>query len=210
MKGSAAERADTKERLLVAADRLFFSRGYAAVSTRDLTEEAGVNVAAINYHFGSKENLYREALRQRLAGIARKKLAVLKEAIGEKDPPDLRAVVRAFVASHLEDILASREAERFANIVCAEMSEGGMALDMLVKELVTPVHRTMKDAVMRARPVLSDREATLCIVSIIGQVLHFIRAREVVKKLTGSGYSREFVEEIVDHITEFSLKGIGE
>ena len=48
---------DTKARILDAAERLFADNGYSATSLRDITNEAGVNLAAVNYHFGSKEAL---------------------------------------------------------------------------------------------------------------------------------------------------------
>lgn len=54
----------SRDALLDAAERLFIERGYAAVSTRDLAEEAGVNLAAIQYHFGSKAKLFVEAVRR--------------------------------------------------------------------------------------------------------------------------------------------------
>jgi len=62
---------DTRDRLLDASEGLFASRGYAATSVRDITTEAGCNLAAINYHFGSKHNLYREVFRRRLATTRR-------------------------------------------------------------------------------------------------------------------------------------------
>ena len=55
----------TKERLLTAAEQLFAEHGFAATSLRQLTGHADVNVAAVNYHFGSKENLITEVFRRR-------------------------------------------------------------------------------------------------------------------------------------------------
>jgi AcrR family transcriptional regulator len=207
---AVSSRKDTKERLLEAAGMLFFRKGYGAVSTRDLAEAAGVNVAAINYHFGGKENLYREALKRCLAEIARRKLEVIESAVAAEGVPDLGMVIRAYVSSCLGDILASREAERFMNIVSEEMSEDGVATDILFRELVSPINKALKDAMRRARPGLSDEKISLCIASIIGQVFHFIRARGMVKRVMGCGYSREFIDRIVEHITDFSLKGMGD
>lgn len=199
----------TREKLLRAADRLFFRKGYDAVSIRDLTEAAGVNVASINYHFRGKKNLFREAMRLRLSGMAQERLKWIKEVMPEGKSPGLDIVIRAYVMSFLEHLPSSREAEAFMNIVSAEMGEGGIATDVLFKEMVYPVHKAMKDAIMRARPGLSERKVQLCLASITGQVIHFIRARGIIKRITGSGYSREFLEEVAAHITEFSLSGIG-
>ena len=71
---------DTKERLLEAAERLFAMRGYAGLTLREVGEEARANVAAANYHFGSKEGLIMEVLRQRVAPVNAERLRMLKEA----------------------------------------------------------------------------------------------------------------------------------
>jgi AcrR family transcriptional regulator len=210
VKGHTSRKAlTTREKLLDAAERLFFKKGYDAVNVRDLTEAAGVNVASINYHFRGKRNLYREVLRRRLSEIAKGKIDLLGRVAGESGKPDLREVVRTYVASILREILSSREAEKFMDIVSVEMSEGGIATDLLFKEMVSPVHRTLRDAIRRARPGLTDRKISLCISSITGQLFHFLRARGIIKRTMKCGYSKEFMDEIVEHITDFSLKGIG-
>jgi AcrR family transcriptional regulator len=199
----------TRERLLEAAERLFFKKGYEGVSVRDLTDMAGTNIASINYHFKGKDNLYREVFRQRLSRMAERKLAELSRVTHEKDPPDLREVFRSCVSGFLGDILSSRDMENFLNVVSHEMSEPGMATDILMKEIVTPVHKVLKEAVQKARPDLAGEKVSLCIVSLIGQMFHFVRAREIIKRVVGRGYSKEFLNEVVEHITDFSLKGMG-
>ena len=58
--------ADTRERILDAGERLFMAHGYEGTSMRLITSEASVNLAAVNYHFGSKESLIQEVFRRRL------------------------------------------------------------------------------------------------------------------------------------------------
>lgn len=79
--GTASQEArnDTGERILDAGERLFMEHGYEATSTRMVTSEAGVNLAAVNYHFGSKEALMQAVLRRRLDGLNRKRLRALDE-----------------------------------------------------------------------------------------------------------------------------------
>jgi|Deesub1362A_J573_1020465.scaffolds.fasta_scaffold01366_11 AcrR family transcriptional regulator len=199
----------TRERLLDTAEKLFFEKGYEGVSVRDLTDRAGVNVAAVNYHFQSKKNLYKEVVRRRLSTVAQRRIAELKQVAEGKRTPDLRKVIRTYVSGFLGDILSSKEVENFLNLVSREMSQPGIATDVLIKEIVSPIHKILKDAIHRARPALSEEKISLCIISISGQVLHFLRAREIIKRMLGHGYSKEFLNEVVEHITEFSLKGIG-
>ncbi len=72
--------ADTRERILDAAERLFMAHGYEGTSMRQITGEAGVNLAAVNYHFGSKESLMQEVFRRRLDWLNEERMRVLDEA----------------------------------------------------------------------------------------------------------------------------------
>ncbi|MDP2171973.1 MAG: TetR family transcriptional regulator [Rhodocyclaceae bacterium] len=70
---------DTRERILDAAERLFTDNGFDGTSMRQITGAAGVNLASVNYHFGSKEALMREVFRRRLAWLNTERLRVLDE-----------------------------------------------------------------------------------------------------------------------------------
>ena len=74
---------NTKDRLLDAAERLFADKGYSATSLRDITQKAEVNLAAVNYHFGSKEALLSAALERRFDPVNRKRLELLDAAEAE-------------------------------------------------------------------------------------------------------------------------------
>jgi AcrR family transcriptional regulator len=95
---------DTRERLLACAEELFATRGIDAVSVRDITEAAGANTAAINYHFGSKRGLIEAIVASRADALGRRRAELLDELefeYGDEQPP-LRAVVRAMVLSTAE------------------------------------------------------------------------------------------------------------
>ena len=74
-----ARSVDTRERILDAAERLFMAHGYEGTSMRLITSEASVNLAAVNYHFGSKESLIQEVFRRRLDWLNDERLRVLIE-----------------------------------------------------------------------------------------------------------------------------------
>lgn len=196
----------TRDRILDASEGLFFGRGYDGVSTRDITERAGVNVAAINYHFGGKKNLYREVLRRRLAPFAEKRIAALKGAVEEGR--GLRDVIRVFVSGFFSDMSSSREAMSFLNILQREISVQGAAADVLIKEVIAPVHSLLKTAIRRERPSFSEEKAALCCISITGQMFQFCRGKKIVKQVTGQSYDKKSLERIVGHITDFSVGGI--
>lgn len=85
--------ADTRERILDAAEHLFMAHGYEGTSMRQITGEAAVNLAAVNYHFGSKESLMQEVFRRRLDWLNGERMRVIneleREAAGKPLKPSL-------------------------------------------------------------------------------------------------------------------------
>ncbi|MGG6373842.1 TetR family transcriptional regulator, partial [Stenotrophomonas muris] len=86
----------TKDRILGAAEELFAQHGFAGTSLRQVTSQADVNIAAVNYHFGSKENLVNEVFRRRMDEMTGARLSQLERARAEH-PGQLRPVLAAFV-----------------------------------------------------------------------------------------------------------------
>ncbi|MFT4514010.1 MAG: AcrR family transcriptional regulator [Planctomycetota bacterium] len=85
---------DTKDQILDAAEHLFAEQGFAATSLRQLTARAGVNLAAANYHFGSKDELAKAVLQRRIEPINRER----RQRLGDMSKPaSIEAIVRAFI-----------------------------------------------------------------------------------------------------------------
>ena len=81
IRASECEAEATRERILLAAQKLFSEKGFDATSVRDITTEAGCNVAAVNYHFGGKENLYVVAFRSLLGLLRDQRIRAMTELI---------------------------------------------------------------------------------------------------------------------------------
>jgi len=98
---AAKSETDTKERLLDAAEALFARHGCHATSVRAITREAGANLAAVGYHFGSKEALIQAVIDRRLAPLNEARLtgleAVVSAAAAEARRPRVDALLRAFI-----------------------------------------------------------------------------------------------------------------
>ena len=103
MKKKAAHRRG-KERLLDAAEQLFAQRGFHGVSLRDITEEAGVDVALVSYHFGSKRALFTAVFERRAEVLNRERLELLEDVRRTALPgaPEIEAIVNAFSYPLLE------------------------------------------------------------------------------------------------------------
>jgi AcrR family transcriptional regulator len=112
---------------LRAAELVFARHGYAAASIRQITEAAGANVAAVNYHFGSKERLLAELLDQIVKPITERRLALLDD-VQRNGTPGLRELVAAFIRPDLEVIAELRARDRDLPRFVARMYTDGTDL----------------------------------------------------------------------------------
>src|ERR1022692_4678526 len=90
----------TKDRILDAAERLLSKNGFDATSLRAITAEADVNLAAVNYHFHSKDALMKALIARRLGPVNQKRLAMLDavESAAGNGPLPVGAVIAAFIS----------------------------------------------------------------------------------------------------------------
>lgn len=86
----------TKDRILNAAEGLFAQQGFSGTSLREVTSRADVNIAAVNYHFGSKENLINEVFRRRMDEMSGARISQLEQAVADH-PGAIEPILRAFV-----------------------------------------------------------------------------------------------------------------
>ena len=94
-----AHEADTKAAVLHAAERLFALHGFQQVSVRDITADAGVNLASVNYHFGAKDALLFEIFRRRATELNRQRARMLHETQGRHmGRPPAREILQALFA----------------------------------------------------------------------------------------------------------------
>ena len=97
---------DTKEKILDAAEALLAENGYEATSLRAVTAAAGVNLAAVNYHFGSKKGLLEAVVQRVAAPVNRRRLELLEALKDSPEEPAVEDVLRAFIEPvfhHLQD-----------------------------------------------------------------------------------------------------------
>lgn len=175
----AEQGAETRKRLLDTAECLFAERGFAGTSVRDITADAGCNLAAVNYHFGGKENLYRQVFRRRLEALREQRLASLRAT--QEDMASLEAVLAAFAGAFLEPLLQRGCGRPVLDLLQREMLDPQLPPDLYRSEFVEPINGALVSAMMKATPDLDIRSARVCAISVIGQLLqlaqHVRRAR---------------------------------
>jgi AcrR family transcriptional regulator len=166
---------DTKERILAAAERLIADRGFAATSLRTVTAAAGVNLAAVHYHFGTKEALLQEVFSRRIGPVNQQRcerLAALEVASGGR-PLAVEAVLEAFLAP-LIGLKHDLEGEgmvwsRFIGRVYAESPE---VVEKLVRNQFADIGRRIVAALGRALPHLTPQEIFERLQFAIGMMTH--------------------------------------
>jgi len=201
--------AATRERLLDAAERLFAARGFSATSVRDITAAAECNVAAVNYHFGSKENLYREMFRRRLTAMREQRIAGIRAAVQKTGKrSSLESILRAFTASFLEPHLDHSVGRRLMNLFSRELLDPHLPPGTFQRQMLGPVQDALTRALRSAAPGLGAADARRCIHSVIGQLVQVVQMGRLPGAARGSRNGDFSQPEAADHIVRFSCAGI--
>jgi AcrR family transcriptional regulator len=146
--------AATKAAVLLAAERLFAVHGFQSVSVRDITSAAGVNLASLNYHFGSKDALLFEIFRRRTAELNRERARMLHEAAARHGgKPPVRAILTALFAPPLRWSSPDHERRIAVQFIIRARSEGTEAMREVLTTDVSHLRR-FADALIAARPDL--------------------------------------------------------
>ncbi|HXH03402.1 MAG TPA: TetR/AcrR family transcriptional regulator [Candidatus Competibacteraceae bacterium] len=149
---------DTRERILEAAEALFAEHGFSRTSLRAITARAGVNLAAVNYHFGSKHALIQAIFTRRLEPINQERLARL-EALRRQGRADLEAILEAFIAPTLKSEKDHHPGEvRFMRLLGRTHAGAADALRDFVHGLYAEVLAAFEQALVEALPELPRLE----------------------------------------------------
>jgi len=141
----------TALRILDTAERLFADQGFHATTLRQITREAGVNLAAVNYHHGSKDALILAVFQRRLDELNSERLTRLHEALDAADPPRLEDVLEAFIHPALRmGSGSSGDGGRFMRLLMRAWSENATQLHRVIRRQYSHVMRTFADAVSQA------------------------------------------------------------
>ncbi len=167
--------ADPKGKILDAAEQLFADNGFAASSVRAITSAAEVNLAALHYHFGSKEGLVEAVFARRIGPLNRERLEKL-QAVEDRfpsSPPSVESILEAFFGPPLRLVAdPSGRGEIFVRLMGRAYSEPGDFFDEIVaRHYSQPFSRFLK-ALGRALPQLPAEQLFLRTHFLIGMLAH--------------------------------------
>ncbi|MEO8813171.1 MAG: TetR/AcrR family transcriptional regulator [Caulobacteraceae bacterium] len=195
--------AATKAAVLTAAERLFALHGFQTVSVRDITAEAGVNLASVNYHFGSKDALLFEIFRRRTAELNRERARMLHEAADRHaGRPPVREILTALIAPPLRWSTPDHARRISVQFIIRARSEGTEAMREVIRTDVSHLRR-FADALVAALPDLAPEEVYWRLHFTLGMIhnnrfAEFDRLHALSEGATREGDVETLLERMVD------------
>ena len=200
------EHTKTRERILQIACEVFAKRGFRNTTVRDICQQAGVNVASVNYYFNSKEKLYEEVCKY-ACGISSDDADVRFKFDTSGKPEDQ---LKSFIQALLVNVLGTEPSNWRHMIMSREMVEPTNALSIVIKEMIKPRFQQLYSIVQDLLGKdAKDETVRRCCFSITGQCLYYRFARPVIMKLDPQQkFDQTEIKKLADHITQFSLNAI--
>lgn len=207
----STSRHDTKDRILDTAERLFADQGFAATSLRQITAEANVNLAAVNYHFKSKEALLSAVIERTLGPINRRRMELLDEmeARSRGGHIDLKEAVEAFMRPAFEAKAARcNEMVHFPRLMARVMAEPG---EWVAPVLLPVLHQITNRFMPIFEQAMSVKNRTTVLWGAqfsIGCMTRCLIAPEFIRTISGQDLQPESPEQILDRLVCFVVGGM--
>jgi TetR/AcrR family transcriptional regulator, regulator of cefoperazone and chloramphenicol sensitivity len=195
---------ETRQRLLEVAAHLFARRGLNDVTVREICQAARANVAAVNYHFHDKLGLYTAVVRLAIDAIRGTSDVAKQAGAGTSAEQKLRIYTRVF----LERIAANGRDAWIHQLIGREMSEPTPAFELIIKQAIRPRMEYLGGLVselLQCAP--DDPRVARCVASIQSQFLFWLTPG-VGRVFPRLHLTPATIDELADHIADFSLAGI--
>jgi len=204
---------DTRERILDAAARLFTAHGFAGTSIRMITGDAGVPVALVNYHFGSKRGLMEAVMERALGrhgGTRLNYLEKLERDAGEDKPVPVKTLVETFLSSALR--LTRRDdlsGTVFKQLVARAFYEPGADASFFPTEYAETIERYVQ-AFRRALPHLNETDVVWRVYFMVGLVAYVIAGKDTMRITQQYGLDGQLTDDpaqVLDRLVPFLVAG---
>jgi TetR/AcrR family transcriptional regulator, regulator of cefoperazone and chloramphenicol sensitivity len=196
---------ETHDRLLAAATEVFSEVGYRNATLREICRRGRANIAAVNYYFRDKEQLYTAVLHRAIT-TAGEGLARL--APDPRHAPEEK--LRLFIRELMRTLLGGDRPVQLLRLVAHEMVEPTPALDLTVEKAVRPVNEIISGIVAELAPPGTPRERIRdCVGSILAQCSSYQHSEAFIERLDHMNvHDPATIENLAEHIFRFSLGGI--
>src|SRR5262245_6414644 len=179
---------DTRTRLLEAAGQVFAENGFRAGTVREICERAGANIAAVNFHFRSKENLYIQA-------VVHAHTICLSRVPMPEWPAGTSALVklRDFIRTFLRRLIIDHGPDWQPRLIMRELIDPTEACAAMVEGQIRPTFGILKGILDELLPADTPPiKRRLIAFSIVGQILHYRLARPILVRLVGEEEFRRY------------------
>lgn len=190
----------TKIRILDSSEKLFGLKGFEGVSLRDITADAGVNLAAINYHFQTKEALIDAVISRRIEPVNRRRLEML-EAAGPE--PNLNQILEAFLRPPME----LETTVPLGALIGRVMSNPDLFIDRIFKVHLAAVGERFVAALGRVLPHLPLEEVVWRFQFTVGIMSHQLLWGTAIDRISGGLCSTKDREALLQRIIRFASAG---
>lgn len=199
----------TRDRLLEQAELLFAQRGYHAISVREITAAARCNMAAVNYHFKNKKNLYIEVFRSRWVPRELRMYKEFEKSVDMLEKPTPEKVIQALARAYLEGPLSDEELRRHRQLIVRELNNPTEAFEIAADQTLRPLFKKLYGLLSLCTQEGIDKgNLSFDIMSIFGIILYFNYSRPMVSRITGKSYDADFKARLIDQMVRFSLNGL--
>ncbi|MEN8164853.1 MAG: CerR family C-terminal domain-containing protein [Acidobacteriota bacterium] len=200
--------AETRERILHSAERLFAVQGFNATSIRDITAEADCNVAAVNYHFGGKDKLYIETFRRLLVDLRDRRITSMRRDMSAVSEPTLEYFLESFANAFLEPLVDGSRGRLLLLFFANEMTGNHLPEGLFLDEFIRPMVQVTTEGLEQTGPALDPQTARMCMMSIVGQLLHILKGLPFFSNPEGPSLVPPDLSDHVRHVVRFSAAGI--
>ncbi len=200
----------TRGRIVRAAEKLFAEKGFRAMTLRDVTKEAGVNLAAVNYHFGSKTNLMRAVIERRFEPINRERLEQLNVQVTghSPDPVPLESIFEALFRPLFNHAKTARGPDRtLMQMIGRALTEPVDFMRSMHKEFFQELSRRFLGELKRSCPELSDAALQLRFFLAVSTMLGAITEQVRLENISGGKLDGQDLDRICDELTAYVVAG---
>ncbi len=199
---------ETRARILDAAEVLFAEKGLEYASMRGITTAAQVNLAAVNYHFGSKEGLVVAVYVRRLRPVSAERLQMLDSA-ERRTTLKLEDVLLAYIAPVLRLLHDPKGGgDVFIRLLARALYEPGAYLAQLYKEEMEPMLARFQAALARCLPKLSSEELFWRLHFAGGSIAYTLAQVHRLDAMAQAVYDPKEVENVISRLVDFTAAGM--
>lgn len=203
---------DTKHRILDAAEHLFAANGYRGTSLRTITAAAEANLAAVNYHFGSKQALIEAVIERRIVPLNRLRMRRLEEVRDTAHEQGVQATARQVMAAFVEPSLAFRAsgpgARDFITLIGRALAEPDATVRNIFIGHIRPVVELLEECLAEALPDLPAHVLTWRLQFILGSLSHIMNNMDKLQAPPISLPPLTSPEEMVELLLPFLTAGM--